>query len=115
MPHIPDTPFYEIDKLKILSSKQEVVIFKCKIFSEEDDHSKEKDDHSKEKDDHSKEKDDHSKEKDDHSKEKDKTLGFIDVLFKIGDDLRKDQIVLQVFKLFDELCKSLKSQKLYRS
>lgn len=26
-------------------------------------------------------------------------------LYKIGDDLRKDQVVIQVFKLFDELCK----------
>lgn len=26
------------------------------------------------------------------------------VLFKEGDDLRKDQVVMQIFKIFDELC-----------
>ena len=83
MPHIPDTPFCEICKLTILSSKQEVVVFKCKIFSEEDEHSTPRD-----------------------GSGNDGISGFINVLFKIGDDLRKDQVVLQVFKLFDELCKS---------
>ena len=29
----------------------------------------------------------------------------VKLLFKEGDDLRKDQVVMQIFKVFDELCK----------
>ena len=96
MPHIPDTPFSRIDGVLILSSKQEVVVYNCIIYSE--DNVKPAEPEKIENLDGN----DSDNEQANQPKEEEKSAR---VLFKVGDDLRKDQVVLQVFKLFDDLCK----------
>lgn len=84
LPHIPHIPLKSIVKLKTLASKQKPLYLICEIGQAEEEKKEGGDDEEEEKQ---------------YTKE-----NSIESLFKKGDDLRKDQIVIQCFKIFDQLC-----------
>ncbi len=90
LPHIPHIPLKKVKKLKIFASKMQPLYLTCSVGI---DHNRmERNEERKE---------NHNKVDENQS---DSNEEEIEVLFKKGDDLRKDQVVLQLLKIFNQLC-----------